>query len=34
MTTNELIKEEILKANNPATDEVFGACGERVVVEI
>ena len=33
MTTNELIKEEILKANNPATDEVFGACGERVVVE-
>jgi len=33
MRTNEAIKEEILKINNPVTGELIGKCGEQVVVE-
>ena len=33
MRTNEAIKEEILKINNPVTGELIGQCGEQVVVE-
>ena len=33
MRTNEAIKEEILKINNPITGELIGKCGEQVVVE-
>ena len=33
MITNEAIKEEVLKIQNPATGEVIGQCGEKVVVE-
>lgn len=34
MITNEAIKEEILKINNPATEELIGKCGEQIVVEL
>ncbi len=33
MRTNEAIKEEVLKINNPVTGELIGKCGEQVVVE-
>ena len=33
MRTNEAIKEEILKINNPVTGELIGKCGEQVVIE-
>ena len=33
MITNEAIKEEVLKIQNPATGEVISRCGEKVVVE-
>ena len=33
MRTNEAIKEEISKINNPVTGELIGKCGEQVVVE-
>ena len=33
MRTNEAIKEEILKINNPITGDLIGKCGEQVVVE-
>ncbi len=34
MITNEAIKEEILRINNPATEELIGKCGEQIVVEL